>query len=95
MAEKGDDRVGILDNKPLSLYCDNKATINIAHNPELHDRIKHVEVDKHFIKEKLIDGQLSTFKSKHQLLDVLTKVLVVIFHSTLCKMGMRDIHPPF
>ena len=30
---------------PMKLYCDNKATINIAHNPVQHDRTKHVEVD--------------------------------------------------
>lgn len=38
---------------PMKVYCDNKAAVSIAHNPVLHDRIKHVEVDKHFIKEKL------------------------------------------
>ena len=26
-------------------YCDNRAAISIAHNPVLHDRMKHVEVD--------------------------------------------------
>ncbi|RVW86427.1 Retrovirus-related Pol polyprotein from transposon TNT 1-94 [Vitis vinifera] len=38
---------------PMQLYCDNKATICIAHNPVRHDRTKHVEVDRHFITEKL------------------------------------------
>ena len=38
--------------KPKKLYCDNKAAINIAHNPVQHDRTKHVEVDRHFIKKK-------------------------------------------
>ncbi|KAL6351421.1 hypothetical protein AAG906_035213 [Vitis piasezkii] len=40
-------------SSPMKLYCDNKATISVAHNPVLHDRTKHVEVDKHFIKEKI------------------------------------------
>lgn len=39
--------------KPMRLYCDNKTVINIAHNPVQHDRTKHIEVDKHFIKDKL------------------------------------------
>ena len=37
----------------IKLYCDNKAAISISHNPVLHDRTKHVEVDKHSIKEKI------------------------------------------
>ena len=40
-------------NESMSLYCDNKAAINIAHNPVQHDRTKHIEIDRHFIKEKL------------------------------------------
>ena len=39
---------------PMRLYCDNKAAINIAHNLVQHDRAKHVEIDRHFIKERLI-----------------------------------------
>ena len=41
----------------MKLYCDNKVVINIVHNPIQHDRTKHVEVDRHFIKEKL-EGNL-------------------------------------
>ena len=40
---------------PMNVYCDNRAAISIAHNPIHHDHTKHVEVDRHFIKEK-IDG---------------------------------------
>ena len=40
----------------MKLYYDNKAAIAIAHNPILHDRTKHLEVDKHFIKEKINKG---------------------------------------
>ena len=36
----------------MKLYCDNKAIINIAHNPVQHDRTKHVEVSRYFVKEK-------------------------------------------
>jgi hypothetical protein len=29
----------------MKLYCDNKAAINISHNPIQHDRTEHIEVD--------------------------------------------------
>ena len=41
---------------PLKLYCNNEVAISIAHNPIQHDVIKHVEIDGHFIKEKLEVG---------------------------------------
>ena len=43
-------------SKPMTLYSDNKSAINIAHNPMQHDRTKHIEIDRHFIKEKLDSG---------------------------------------
>ena len=47
------ENLRIPSKKPIKLYYDNKTTINIAHNPVQHDRTKLVEVDHHFIKEKL------------------------------------------
>lgn len=41
-----------------NLY-DNKAAINIAKNPIYHDRTKHVEIDRYFIKEKIDHGVIS------------------------------------
>jgi ATP sulfurylase len=40
----------------MTLYCYNTQAIAIAHNPIQHDRTKHVEIDRHFIKEKLEAG---------------------------------------
>ena len=79
----------------MKLYCDNKSAINIAHNPIQHDRIKHIEIDMHFIKEKLEEGLvcMSYVPSERQLADVLTKGLnSSSFHDLVFKLGMEDIY---
>ena len=81
----------------MSLYCDNKAAISIAHNPVQHDRTKHVEIDRHFVKVKLSSGTICTpfVKSGEQVADVLTKGIGSRpFHLFLGKLGMRDIFVP-
>ena len=37
------------------MLCDNKSAISIAHDPIYHDRIKHVDIDRFYIKEKLAE----------------------------------------
>lgn len=44
--------------EPMMLSYDNKAIINIAHNPVHHDHMKHVEINQHFIEQKLETGQV-------------------------------------
>ncbi|RVW20541.1 Retrovirus-related Pol polyprotein from transposon TNT 1-94 [Vitis vinifera] len=60
---------GYLFRQPIRLFCDNKVACDIAHNPIQHDRTKHVEVDRFFIKEKLDDKivELPKIRSKDQL----------------------------
>ena len=41
---------------PATIHCDNKAAIYVAHNQIQQDRTKHVEVDRHFIREKIETG---------------------------------------
>lgn len=81
----------------MNLFCDNKAAIAVAHNPVQHDRTKHVEVDRHFLKQKLEDKviQFPFVKSEDQLADILTKVVSSkIFHNSFDKLGIDDIYAP-
>ncbi|BFG15965.1 hypothetical protein CerSpe_022390 [Prunus speciosa] len=89
--------LGCKSKKAMNLYCDNKAAISIAHNPVQHDRTKHVEVDRHFIKEKLDAGivDFPFVKTEDQLADILTKAVSSrSFHSCLDKLGIRNIYAP-
>ena len=81
----------------MKLYCDNKAAINIVHNPIYHDKTKHVAVDKHFIVENIKNGVICMpfISTKKQLIDVLTKGLQRdSFESLTCNLGMNDIFMP-
>ena len=64
-------------DEPIRLYCDNTSAINISHSPVQHDRLKHIEIDRHFIKEKLDNGMICTLYESigNQPTDVFTKGL--------------------
>ena len=86
--------LGLIVDMPICLYCDNQAAINMVHNPVHHDRTKHVEIDRHFIKEKLDEGvlKITYVRSSGQLADILTKGVSVVSFVNICsKMRLIDI----
>ncbi|XP_058725437.1 uncharacterized mitochondrial protein AtMg00810-like [Vicia villosa] len=36
------------------IYCDNQSTVALSHNPVLHSRTKHMELDIFFVREKVL-----------------------------------------
>ena len=36
------------------IWCDNLSTVQLATNPILHARTKHVELDLYFVREKVL-----------------------------------------
>ena len=69
--------LGVSTSSATLLYCDNQSVIHIAHNDVFHERIKHIEIDCHFIWYHLVHGALKLFtvSSKDQLADIFTKSL--------------------
>ncbi|KAL3830766.1 hypothetical protein ACJIZ3_019568 [Penstemon smallii] len=77
--------LGILSHTPPTLYCDNLGATYLSKNPILHYRTKHVDIDYHFVRDRVQAKALrvSFLSSKDQLADILTKPLSTSRFSTL------------
>ena len=66
---------------------DNKSAINLAKNPVLHGRSKHIETKYHFLRNQVQNGIIEVVhcSTQKQLADVLTKAI-----KTDQFLGLRD-----
>ncbi|GKV48803.1 hypothetical protein SLEP1_g55595 [Rubroshorea leprosula] len=65
---------------PTVLYCDNISALYMSTNPIQHQRTKHIEIDLHFVRDKVASQQvrLQYVSSRHQWADILTKALPIM-----------------
>jgi histone deacetylase 1/2 len=67
--------LSVSQSHPPILWCDNLGATYLSANPVFHARTKHIEVDFHFVREKVALGALDVrfIASGDQLADVFTK----------------------
>ena len=76
--------------KATLVFCDNVSTTYMSRNPVHHKRTKHIELDIHFVREKVSVGDVRVLHipSTRQLADIFTKGLPTAlfeeFRSNLC-----------
>ena len=81
----------------MKLICDNQVALHISLNTFFHERTKHIEVECHFIREKIASGCMTTsfVNSNDQLADIFTKPLRGPRIKYICdKFGAFDLYTP-
>lgn len=80
-------------HKATLVYCDNVSVVYLSGNPVNHQRTKHIELDIHFIREKVTRGQVWVLHvpSCHQIVDIFTKGLpLVLFEDFRDSLSVRQ-----
>jgi hypothetical protein len=68
------------------VYCDNVSVVYLVSNPVQHQRTKHVEIDLHFVCDKVAIGEVHVLYAPmtSQFVDIFTKGMPSSLFSEFC-----------
>ena len=91
--------LGFGGKKPMQLYCYNQGAIDLAYNPEHHQKTKHIDRRHFYVRELVERGQLEVpyVKTAENLADFFTKPLAMktfrAMRDRIMKMNMQQPDP--
>ena len=65
-------------SEPVTLYCDNMATMAYAMHPKYHGKTKHIQIRYHFIRDMIMENEvvLKHISTNEMVADSFTKPIV-------------------
>ncbi|KAL5758931.1 hypothetical protein ACOSP7_021542 [Xanthoceras sorbifolium] len=71
--------LGIKLHQSAVLWYDNTGAGALAHNPVFHSQTKHIELDLHFVRDKIeaLELEVRYIPTEHQPADILTRPLTI------------------
>ena len=62
------------------IHCDNHICVKLSENPSFHDKLKHIEIKYHYIRDMVHRGavKLQYVVMDNQIVDVLMKPLAKV-----------------
>jgi hypothetical protein len=83
--------LGIRRDSPSVLWCDNIGATYFYSNLVFHARTKHIEIDFHFLRERVANKllQVRFVASRYQPVDIFTKLTTI---TSIFQQSKRNIH---
>lgn len=76
-----------------TIYTDSNSAIQLAKNPEHHSKTKHIDIQYHFIRENVLNKDISLVfvPTKEQIADILIKAINTTNFRRLVQLLLQDI----
>jgi hypothetical protein len=76
------------EKKAMVIRCDNQGAISLTKNPTQHAQTKHIDVQHHFVRERVENGEVifEYCSTEDMVADVLTKEIPKKRHNKLTTM---------